>query len=335
MNSLNLDVITATEKWLQQGSLVYFVTVLETWGASPRPKGSLFAFNINKQTQVGSLSGGCIEEDLLSFLLTHSENFNDSKKQPFTKIYGGKNTDHNRYLLPCGGSLKLLIEPLFGEEDKQHISKIKEALVSNFPIARKLNFTGNKLALNQMDTVESSLREKTLVFNDETTELYHRLDPVYKLLLIGAGDVSYYVQIFAESLDFNISICEPRAGYLNKLESFKGHKNIKNVLPDDLIRSQFSDEFTAILCLAHDPKVDDMALLEALTNSKAFYIGALGSLSSSENRIKRLQSLGVNDLQLKRLHAPIGIDIQSKTPQEIAISILAELVKVRNQHRYT
>lgn len=342
MNTLNFQVISSVCEWLEQGDCVYFVTVLNTWGASPRPKGSLFAFNVDKVKQVGSLSGGCIEEDLVQYLgqmslaLKHETSNSPSNSHsksclPFLKRYGEKSEDKDRYLLPCGGTLELLIEPILDSQHFDHYRVIKESLASHKPIARIINFQSEIVSYTLDVAQTSKSAQDTLIFNYVQAELYHRLDPAFELLIVGAGDVTIYVNAFAKSLDFNVSICEPRKQYAQRLTSLESDAALYYCLPDDLIKKQFSQSNSAIICLAHDPKVDDMALIEALSSSEAFYIGAMGSLKTTENRIVRLKSLGLHEQQLERLHAPIGINIHSKTPEEIAISILAELIAARHE----
>lgn len=331
MDSLNFEVISTTRDWLKQNYRVYFVTVLQTWGASPRPAGSLFAFNVDTKSQIGSLSGGCIEDDLVTCLIKNTSHL---KFEPGYELkqYGGNEGDADRYMLPCGGIMEILIEAVSGPKFYDHFSKIERSLHEHLPIAR----TVNSLNLNGEYTVGLTNEVSTnqsFRFSKPTNSLFHRLNPSYRLLIIGAGDVSKYLADFASSLDFQTIICEPRKKYLERLELFNNNKNIITALPDDLIRESFSDQYSAILCLAHDPKVDDMALLEALTNSNAFYIGAMGSINTSKNRFLRLKSLGLSDSDIKKLHAPIGLDIKSKTPQEIAISILADLIYARSVHK--
>ena len=174
--------------------------------------------------------------------------------------------------------------------------------------------------------------KEELIYNKRSNQLYHRLDPSYRLLLVGMGDVTLYLSEFAETLGFDVTICEPRVEYIKRFQVENLHYKISSELPDDLVRHSFADSFSAILCLAHDPKLDDMALMEALVNSDAFYIGAMGSIKTSQNRFERLKRLGLTQQQLACLHAPIGLDIHSKTPQEIAVAISAELIASRYQH---
>lgn len=338
MSTLNLQVIIKTCTWLEQGDRVFFITVINTWGASPRPVGSLLAYNLDKEIQAGSLSGGCIEDDLFDFL-KHASSDRDLPTF-FTKKYGSAETDSTRYLLPCGGTLELLIETIFDVSQHEHFFCLKNTLLARLPIARSLDLSDSRNIRYSLFDQDKIVGNEEFFYNNLTHEFYHRLDPAYRLLLVGGGDVTLYLSEFAETLGFDITICDPRAAHNKRFQidqfAYKKHKPIYNIsydLPDDLIRQNFLDSFCAIVCLAHDPKVDDMALLEALANSNAFYIGAMGSLKTSQNRVSRLMALGLTQKQLSHLHAPIGLDIHSKTPQEIAIAISAELISSRYRHK--
>ena len=307
--------------------------MLNTWGASPRPVGSLLAFNVNQGVQVGSLSGGCIEDDLFDFLKDFSSHDEVKTTSFLIKTYGESAEENTRYLLPCGGTIELLIEPIFDIESHQHFLELKEALVGRRPIARSLDFS-DPLKRSYSLLKDAHISSKIeLSYNKNVHQFYHRLDPAYRLLLIGMGDVTLYLSEFAETLGFDVTICDPRAEYNKRFQTKHLPYPISYELPDDLVKSSFLDSFCAILCLAHDPKLDDMALLEALVHSKAFYIGAMGSIKTSQARLSRLQVLGITEQQLNILHAPIGLDIHSKTPQEIAVAISAELIASRYQHK--
>lgn len=337
MSSINITVLSTVSAWLEKNQFVFLVTVINTWGASPRPIGSLFAFNAQAQKQIGSLSGGCIEEHLIEHLvekmhlLTKSQSDSFSSLKPFLKRYGADDKELN-ISLPCGGVLELLIEPLSSAEDALHISTLLKRISKQQQVFRHLNFRATEASVvrSVLDKHELTQQSQVLQFDRENAVLIHRLDPAYRLLIVGAGDVAHYLIQAAASVEFAVTLCEPRKEILNRLpEIYQSNVSVVNALPDDLIKAHFNDEFTAIVCLSHDPRVDDMALLEALENSRAFYIGAMGSVKTSEARCKRLKSLGLNKENLARLHAPIGLDISSKTPPEIAISIIAQLINKR------
>jgi xanthine dehydrogenase accessory factor len=150
---------------------------------------------------------------------------------------------------------------------------------------------------------------------------------MYRLLLLGAGDVARYVAEMALALEYDVMLCDPRPQYLDNWD-VEGVETTPR-LPDDVVREGFSNPYSGIIALAHDPRVDDMALMEAL-KTKAFYIGAMGSERTSAARRERLPELGLSEDEIDNLRAPIGLQIESKTPAEIAISIMAEVTAVRH-----
>ncbi len=151
--------------------------------------------------------------------------------------------------------------------------------------------------------------------------------PGWRMLLIGAGHLSRYVSQLALMLDYQVIVCDPRQEYT--AEWNVPGTQLVNMMPDDAVVEYTGHDRSIVVALTHDPKLDDMALLDALT-SKAFYVGAIGSQRSCEARRRRLLELGLSKQQIQRLHAPVGLDIGSHTPPEIAVSILAEITALRN-----
>ena len=174
-------------------------------------------------------------------------------------------------------------------------------------------------------SAEDSSSDDALVIQDES--LRHSLSPMYRLLLLGAGDVAKYVAEMALALEYDVTLCDPRPKYLDNW-SVAGVETTSR-LPDDVVRQYFSNPYSGVIALAHDPRVDDMALMEAL-KTDAFYVGAMGSERTSAARRDRLPELGLTQKEIDILRAPIGFDIESKTPAEIAISIMAEVTAVRH-----
>jgi xanthine dehydrogenase accessory factor len=163
------------------------------------------------------------------------------------------------------------------------------------------------------------------------TTLTTLFGPRWRLLLIGAGQLSQAVASMATALDFEVLVCDPREEYATVLEmaAVPGVRRVEG-MPDDVVRGLQPDAHTAIVALTHDPKLDDMALLEAL-GSDAFYVGALGSRRNQEARKQRLaEHFDLTAAQLARLHGPVGLKIGARTPAEIAVSILAEIIQVKN-----
>jgi xanthine dehydrogenase accessory factor len=271
---------------------------------------------------VGSISGGCIEEDFLHQLREGALKARyEAEKKPFMVHYGVSAEEQARLRLPCGGQLHVLLEFIQATPHNITIFKaIDHALNQHHRISRRAD-----LITGHIDTApESSDDAVTLTHK----LMLHSLSPRYRLLLLGAGDVARYVAELALSMDYDVTLCDPRPDYLNNW--FVPGVQLSSDLPDDLVRDQFSNPYSGIIALAHDPRVDDMALMEAL-KTEAFYIGAMGSERTSANRRLRLPELGLSDDEISRLHAPIGLMIGSKTPAEIAISILAQVTAVRHK----
>ncbi len=337
MNNLNIDVLNQVTEWLKTGCRVFLVTVVQTWGASPRPTGSLLAVNADTRKQIGSVSGGCIESHLIEQLYMFESENNAESMPPFLKRYGDAD-DALAFELPCGGVLELVIEPL-NAHDIHHFSQLLTYLTQNHRVYRVIHyhaqqsgvFRALEIVKSDLSTLHTELANKhVLIHEHKDRRITHRLDPLFKLLVIGAGDVANHLIPLAQTVGFKVTLCDPRTELLERVITDAVREcNIENLLPDDLIRQQFLDAFSCIVCLAHDPRVDDMALMEALANSESFYIGVMGSQKNCQSRLKRLLSLGLDETSISRLHAPIGLNIASKTPPEIAIAIMAELIQKR------
>lgn len=319
VEALNERVLRGVLGWLQAGERCWLATVVSTYGSSPRPIGSLFAFNPLQGT-LGSLSGGCIEEDLQVRLASKADG---PAELPILLRYGVTQEEQIRYALPCGGELQVLLEDLRPELGLvAHFEELLGALLRRQPVVRLVSLVNGARSLKV---------DPRATFSCDAELLCHPLSPAHRLLLVGAGEVAFYVAQFALALDFEVTLCDPRESFFKNwtlpgVEAFQ-------CLPDDLIRERFHDAQCAILALAHDPRIDDMALLEALGNTEAFYIGAMGSKTTSLARRERLAELGLDEAQLARLHAPIGLPIGSKTPAEIAISVLAHVIAERCRQR--
>lgn len=309
MNSMDLEVLQKILQWQREGHCATLTTVVKTWGSSPRPIGSLLAIRADGQL-AGSVSGGCIEADLIERI--HAA----MPTRPEVLIYGGCAEACQRFSLPCGGTLQLILEPA---PPAPLLQSILDAITQRKSIGRRLDIqTGEtELYVHHAD--------ETTTFVGQTLSTVH--GPRWRLLLIGAGQISRYLAQIAQTLDYQIQICDPREEYRASWDI--AGAELLSGMPDDIVKTFNPDTQSAILALTHDPKLDDLALLEAL-KSPAFYIGALGSRA---NNIKRRERLGLFDLsetEISRLHGPVGLPIGSRTPPEIAISILAELTAIRH-----
>jgi xanthine dehydrogenase accessory factor len=318
MNGSNRFVIEQLNLWLVQGFQPWLATVIETYGSSPRPVGSMMIYHPEKGI-IGSLSGGCIEQELMSQLSSNQPN--QHLMCPTIIRYGDSPEQRSRLALPCGGHLDILLEKI-KPQDQPHFQTLENALHSRQWISRHVD-----LVKHEIHTV-NEINEQDIQRTTDT--IIHAIKPHDKLLLIGAGEVSRCLAEICKNLEFEITLCDFRDEFLQGWH-VDGVKIIK-AMPDDLIADAFHDHHCAIVALAHDPRVDDMAMMQAL-KTDAFYVGAMGSLITSTKRRERLLELELNSKEIEHLHAPIGLNIHSKTPYEIAISIAAQLIAERSQRQ--
>ena len=316
LQAVDKEVLNQINSWLQSGLSCWLATVVQTWGSSPRPVGSLLTCN-SEGTVVGSLSGGCVEDDLLE-KLTAGELAADG---PQFFQYGITAEETEKLGLPCGGHLYIVVEPLHPSTDTQaHFRQLTTALAERRCAKRVVDLKQGSTA------IVAPCSAAPLAWDEQNQVLEHTYGPAHQLFVIGSGMVSAYLAQMALSLDYEITVCDPRKDLLDQF----GVAGVRKVadMPDDAVREYANDPATAIVALTHDPRIDDMGLMEAL-ETEAFYIGAMGSTRSSASRRERLLALDLKAADIDRLHAPIGLPIGSKTPPEIAIAILAEITAVR------
>lgn len=318
MQAVDEEVLNQVNAWLQAQRACWLATVVETWGSSPRPVGSLLACDIDGHV-VGSLSGGCVEDDLLE-KLTKGEL---AAEQAQFFRYGVTAEDSEKFGLPCGGSLQIVIEPLTPDAGhKTHFAHLRDRLATRQCVRRTVD-----LKAVSFDACDVEHHEP-LTWDAESEILSHTYGPRYQLFIIGAGMVSKYLANIAQTLDYQVTVCDPRDHLLDDFGV--AGVTLVNDMPDDALKAHANDPASAIVALTHDPRIDDMGMMEAL-KTDAFYIGAMGSARTSASRRERLKALDLSDAEIDRLHAPIGLPIGSKTPPEIAIAILAEITAVRKK----
>jgi xanthine dehydrogenase accessory factor len=310
MDSIDLQVLIQARAWRREGHAVWLVTVVETWGSAPRPPGALLAMRSDGLV-VGSVSGGCVEDDLI-----HRVRHGERVGQASLVTYGVTREEAARFGLPCGGNLRLVQEPLV---DTTWIDAVLERTARHELVARRLDLSTGRVS------VEAASRGEAFAFDGRT--LRALFGPRWRMLIIGAGPLSRALAQMALPLDFDVICCDPREAY-HPTWDLPG-TTFSKAMPDDAVQELHLDPHCAVIAVTHDPKLDDLALLEAL-KSPAFYVGALGSRASSAKRIERLALFDLSADEIARLHGPIGLDIGSRTPAEIAVSILAEVIAVRN-----
>jgi xanthine dehydrogenase accessory factor len=316
MESADLNVLKQTQTWVEDGADVVLVTVLRTWGSSPRPPGSMMAIRADCAV-AGSVSGGCIEDDMIDLMRHQGIAVLCPDAVPALRTYGILAEEAHKFGLPCGGTIQLVLEPV---KAHSRISDLVAQLQQRHAVRRSLDMaTGQvQLAAAQSDAVPA-------IVDGSFT---HVLGPRYRVIVIGAGQLSRYFCEVACGLDFDVLVCDPRDDYV--VDWNLPDVPVTRDMPDDVVLAAQPDERTAIVALTHDPKLDDLALMHAL-QSDAFYVGALGSRANNAKRVSRLKEyFDLKDEELSRLHGPAGLFIGSKTPPEIALSILAEMVAAKN-----
>ena len=311
MDSIDLEVLKTSAAWIASGRRCELITVIKTWGSSPRPVGATLAI-CEDGTVIGSVSGGCIEDDLIARVRDEGI----SRTQPEIVSYGITADEAHRFGLPCGGTIELSIEPL---SEQSRIAELLERLDRHELVQRRLDLLTGAVELSQAPAgAQMQVGERAMV-------TLH--GPRWRLLIIGAGQLSRFLAQIATAMDYHVIVCDPR-------EEYRAGWHVDGVqlvhdMPDDIVLSMKLDHRSAVVALTHDPKLDDLALMEAL-KSDAFYVGAIGSRLNNSKRRERLLEFDLTPRQLARLHGPIGLYIGSKTPSEIAISILAELTAIKN-----
>jgi xanthine dehydrogenase accessory factor len=315
MDSVDIEVLRSAEQWRKEGRRVALGTIVKTWGSAPRPVGAMVAIRDDGQI-VGSVSGGCVEDDLIDKVKARMVAAPQSEQRPELMTYGVTNEEATRWGLPCGGTLQLVLEPLSGESG---IAELLEKISKQQLVLRRLDMASGR------STLESGRWQDVLEFDGKVLNAVH--GPRWRLVLIGAGQLTHYLAEMAHMLDYHVTVVDPREEYANGWDV--AGVPLDRGMPDDVVRELNLDGHCAVVALTHDPKLDDLALMEAL-KSAAFYVGAIGSKKNNDARRERLREFDVSAGEIARLRGPVGLYIGSKTPPEIAVAILAEMTAVRH-----
>src|SRR5688572_4853069 len=295
MQSLDLDVLERALEWRRQGLRVWLVTVAQTFGASPRPPGSLAAIR-EDGILVGSVSGGCIEDDLVARRCEYS-----GRKPAFVR-YGVTSEEARRFGLPCGGELEVIVEP---EVPAADLESLLDAIAAGRIIARRVELATGRWHFSPAQPTDECERSGT-----QLTSVH---GPRWRMLVVGASEIAHYLAEIASTVDFQVFVCDPREEYRTAWRA-EGTRWIEG-MPDDAVLAFKADGHSVILTVSHDPKLDDMALLEAL-KTEAFYVGSVGSKQTSPDQRTHHSSFDLAPTQIARLRATIELSIGSRTPPE-------------------
>jgi xanthine dehydrogenase accessory factor len=311
MNSMDVEVIRTAMDWMNRGHRVVMGTVVRTWGSSPRPPGSLMIIRDDGQV-AGSLSGGCIEDDLIDRVKRGEL----APRLPQATTYGASAEEAQRFGLPCGGTVQIVLEPLGAQSQ---LRELLAAIEQHRVVRRRLELATGMVSLSPSQDGDA------VRFDGAVLETVH--GPRLRLVIIGGGQLSRYLARFAVMLDYRVTVCDPREEYHEGWEAMEG-VTLSRQMPDDLVLAMNLDAHSAVVAVTHDPKLDDLALMEAL-KTPAFYVGALGSTRNNDARRLRLLEFDVSPAEVATLHGPVGLNLGGRTPPEIAMAIVAEMTAVR------
>lgn len=316
MQHLDQQVLQQALSWCRAGETLWLCTVLASYGSSPRPPGAMLAA-LPDGRSIGSLSGGCVEEDFLQRL--HNGEFNTAVQ---VLRYGESSDERERLRLPCGGILEVLIERLQPHSaNRQQLTRLVQALQGQQRLMRVIDLDSAEHQL-QPDPGQGQRVER------DGAVIRLRLGPSQRLLIAGISPIAVICAEFAKSLGFEVIVCDPRE---EALASFAVEGvEVLPLLPSVYIANGGCHGATAVVALTHDPRIDDLAMIEAV-RTDAYYIGVMGSERTSAARAERLlRSGGLSEMQVRRIRMPIGLAIGSRTPAEIALAVLADVLRVQN-----
>jgi xanthine dehydrogenase accessory factor len=319
VENLDLLVLRDLRDWRRAGQRALLVTVVRTWGSSPRPIGSILALSDSGRV-TGSVSGGCIEDDLV-YRYRQLWRAGDAPVAPTFLTYGVSADEAHRFGLPCGGTLELLVEH---DPDAAELDALLQSLAQGGLVRRRVALADGH-AVHEEARQHEDQPEDLRVDAEQMVNLF---GPRYRMLLIGGGQLSEYLATMALFSGFEVAVCEPREEV--RAAWRVAGATLVDGMPDDAVLAFVPDSRSVVIALSHDPKLDDLALLEAL-RTEAFYVGAIGSRRNNDARRQRLEEhFDLSAVELARLRGPVGVYIGSKTPPEIAVSILAEVVAAKN-----
>ncbi|WP_371373134.1 XdhC family protein [Thalassotalea aquiviva] len=314
-------VIEQAVNYIQQNKPFWLCTILNTYGSAPRPIGSIFVTDGGQR--FGSISGGCLEDAFVEMLKQGKFN---QPTQLFT--YGQHAVSASIYReLPCGGTIELLVEyipPV--TKHQEHFQQWLQFADKQQPFSRVIELDGDAKHVSLLNDTPA---QQVVTAPHQVTLAYEQ---VITLLLIGIGQVTEQLARLGILAGYQVKVCDTRKGLSDSWHFNKARGGVDIIwMSPDLFVEKYANGRSAVLALAHDPSIDDVALMSVFDTS-AFYIGAMGSTRTSNARIERLQRICDIPLQqLERLHAPIGLNIGSKTPVEIAIATLADIIRVQHK----
>ena len=326
-------ILRQLRSWRADAHDAAVATVVSTWGSAPRPVGGYMSV-CDTGAFVGSVSGGCVEAAVVDVARGVME-----AKAPRVVEYGVTDEDAWAVGLACGGRVRVAVAPVgSGGLRDETIEELIRAREANEPVvlAARLASGAHELlrpdgsgnaAQTPLDEAARSalLADRAGQVEIDGEELFLRPhNPPAQLIVVGAAHLTQSLVPLASEAGFDVVVVDPRAAFASE-ERFPGVRLVRS-WPEEALAELGLDHRTAVVTVSHDPKLDDPALLAAL-RAKPFYIGALGSRRTHASRVERLEGEGFERAQIDRIHAPVGLDIGARTTQEIAVSIVAEIIR--------
>jgi len=314
--------------WASQGRRVALATVVATWGSAPRQVGAQLVIDADGAFE-GSVSGGCVEG---AVVLEAGEAIATGTCRLLE--FGVSDEDAFAAGLACGGTIQVLLEPIAaGQGWSRHLLDdllAKRAARQAVAVSVDLTTWHRRLitAQDADDGMRDRFRADQSGIEDGSFVAIH--NPPLRLVVVGAVHIAQALVPMARLAGYDVILCDPRGAFAASAR-FPG-TDVLQEWPDEVVAAQKLDARAALVTLAHDPKIDDPAIMAALT-SDAFYIGCLGSKRTHAKRLDRLRAAGATAAQLARIHGPAGLDIGARGPAEIAVSVLAQLTQILRQRR--
>ncbi len=307
--------------WHREGRGAALATVIETWGSAPRPVGSQLVVS-GAGEMMGSVSGGCVEGAVVEEAQAAL-----ADGMPRVLTFGVSDEDAFAVGLACGGTIRVLVEPVGAVLPEAMLADIVAARAGRVGLAYAVDLESGARALSGPDGPHRDRfrSDKSGVDGSLFVAIHN---PPLRLVIVGAVHIAQALVGMARSCGYDPLLIDPREAFGSEAR-FSGEV-ISHDWPDEAMAALGLDARTAVVTLTHDPKLDDPAIQTAL-RSECFYLGCLGSTRTHAKRLARLTEAGFSDAEIGRIHAPVGLNIGAKSPAEIALSIMAEITQVLRQ----